>query len=87
MKINFKFDIYEYITIKIMSFFNNKLDLNKSSLEKLSLGALLILINTFKIAFVLIVSLPLGILKETIVLVLFFGTLRFFSLGIHAKVV
>ena len=45
MKINFKFDIYEYITIKIMSLFNNKLNLNKSSLEKLSLGALLILIN------------------------------------------
>lgn len=85
MKINFKFDIYEYITIKIMSFFNNKLDLNKSSLEKLSLGALVILINIFKIALVLIVSLPLGILKETIVLVLLFGILRFFSLGIHAK--
>ncbi|CDM70373.1 putative accessory gene regulator protein [Clostridium bornimense] len=85
MKINFKFDIYEYITIKIISFFKKKIDLNKSSLEKLSLGVLVLLINIFKIAFVLIVSLPLGILKETIVLVLFFGVLRFFSLGIHAK--
>ena len=85
MKINFKFDVYEYITIKIMSFFNSKLNLSKSSLEKLSLGILLILINVFKITLVLIVSLHLGTLKETIVLVLFFGALRYFSLGIHAK--
>lgn len=85
MKVNFKFDLYEYLTLKTISFFNKRLDLDKSSLEKLSIGTLVILINIIKIAFVLSVSLFLEIFQETIILVLFFGVLRFFSLGIHAK--
>lgn len=63
---------------------NNK-DLTQKEIDKMRYGLEGLYLNVTKIILILIISLILGILKETILLLLIFNVIRFFAFGVHAK--
>lgn len=64
---------------------NNNKDLSKRDLDKMRYGLEGLYLTITKIIFILIVSLVLGIFKETLLLILIFNGIRFTAFGVHAK--
>lgn len=64
---------------------NNNSNLSKKDIDKMRYGLEGLYLNVTKIIFILIVSLMLNILKETIMLLLIFNVIRFTAFGVHAK--
>lgn len=81
----FKLDIYEFLTEKALSYFKKHTELDDISIEKLSLGLMIIFLNLFKLSLVLIVTSFLGLLKVSIILMVMISTLRTNAAGVHAK--
>ena len=64
---------------------NNNSNLSKRDIDKMRYGLEGLYLNITKIIFILIISLMLNILKETILLLLIFNVIRFTAFGVHAK--
>ena len=64
---------------------SNNSNLSKKEIDKLRYGLEGLYLTITKIIFIIIISLLLGILKETIILLLIFNIIRFVAFGVHAK--
>lgn len=64
---------------------NNNNNLSNRDIDKMRYGLEGLYLTITKIIFILIVSLVLGIFKETILLILIFNGIRFTAFGVHAK--
>ena len=64
---------------------NNNNNLSEKELKKMKYGLEGLYLTTTKIILILIISLILGIIKETLLLLLIFNGIRFTSFGVHAK--
>ena len=84
-KIYNKVDIYEYMAQKVTRYFEKRLELKSDDLERLNLGVTVVLINIFKMLLVCVAASFFGILKETILLIIVFGSVRVNAVGIHLK--
>ena len=62
-----------------------KKDLSNRDIDKYRYGLEGLYLTLTKIIFILIISLILGIFKETLLLILIFNGIRYFSFGVHAK--
>ena len=62
-----------------------KKDLSKRDIDKFRYGLEGLYLTITKIIFIIIISLLLGIFKETFLLIIIFNGIRFFSFGVHAK--
>lgn len=60
-------------------------DYSEEELEKMKYGVEGIYFTIEKLVIILLLSLVLGILKEVIILLLFYNFLRYFGFGFHAK--
>lgn len=83
--INKKFDIYDFMTNRIIHSFEKSLKFDELEREKLYLGILALLNNTIKTLFICSASLFLGCLKETLFMILILFSLRITAAGLHAK--
>ena len=77
--------IPELIDTKLMLYFKNNLNLSSEDIENLSIGVTVIIFNIFEAFLVLICSVFLGIIKETIIFYIMFIMLRIFAAGVHCK--
>ncbi len=64
---------------------NNNKNLTSRDIDKFRYGLEGFYLNTTKIVFIVIVSLILGIFKETILLLFLFNIIRFTGFGVHAR--
>lgn len=64
---------------------SNNSNLSKKEIDKLRYGLEGLYLTITKIVFIIIISLLLGIFKETIILLLIFNIIRFVAFGVHAK--
>ena len=62
-----------------------KKDLSSRDIDKYRYGLEGLYLTITKIIVIIIISLILGIFKETILLILIFNGIRFFAFGVHAK--
>ncbi len=69
---------------KMMHIIEKKHKLDPIKYEQIEYGLATIYITVTKICFILIVSLLLGILKETLIFLLLFNGIRLFAFGLHA---
>ena len=82
---NIKFDIYDFITNKIIFYLEKNLEFDDIEKEKLYLGIISILINVIKTSLICLIALITGCLKETLFMILVFFCLRVTAAGLHAK--
>ena len=85
MKKLLNFDFYNYISTKIVYYFEKTITFDKLEREKLFLGVFTLVNNIIKTLFICCVSLILGCLKETIFMILILFSLRLTACGLHAK--
>ena len=64
---------------------NNNDNLSRKDIDKMKYGLEGLYLTITKIIFILLISIILGIVKETILLLLIFNGIRFTSFGVHAK--
>lgn len=64
---------------------NNNDNLSRKDIDKIKYGLEGLYLTITKIIFILLISIILGIVKETILLLLIFNGIRFTSFGVHAK--
>lgn len=63
----------------------NKPDLNDEQLEIIEYGLEGLYLTIIKIIIILLLAIVLDILKETIMMIVFYNVTRFFTFGLHAK--
>lgn len=63
----------------------NKLDLDNEQLEIIEYGLESIYLSITKIVLILLLAIVLDILKETILMIIFYNIIRTFAFGLHAK--
>ena len=63
---------------------NNNDNLSRKDIDKMKYGLEGLYLTITKIIFILLISIILGIVKETILLLLIFNGIRFTSFGVHA---
>lgn len=80
-----KIDIYDYLTNKIISKLEPTLSLGELDKQKLYLGIITLLINIIKVILVCSIAITIGLLKEVVVMMVIFCSLRLTSAGLHAK--
>lgn len=80
-----KLDLYEMITQVIIRYFETTLEFNELEREKLYLGILSIVINFTKMSIICLIALAIGLLRETLIVVVIFSSLRLTAAGLHAK--
>jgi len=64
---------------------NNNNNLNEEKLEIIEYGLESLYLTFTKIIIILILSIILGIFKETLLMILFYNVIRLFAFGLHAK--
>lgn len=84
-RISFRYNLYDTLNSKILSYFKKHIVLDDLNAEKLSIGIMVILVNLFKISFILIISSLLGLFKECCIMVILISFLRSNAAGIHSK--
>lgn len=84
MSIN-KTDINEVIVLKIMKFYYKHSDMSDESIKYLYFGLYTIVSTLSKMIIIILLSLILGLFKETIILMSIMFSIRYFSGGIHMK--
>lgn len=85
MKELIKVDIYEYISNKIVFFFESTMKFDVLEREKLFLGVFTLVTNILKTLFICLVALILGCLNEIIFMILIIFFLRLTACGLHAR--
>lgn len=83
--LNAKFDLYEFLTIKIMKMFERHLEFTDIEKDKVYYGVMSLLINIIKTTFIFLVAILLGVIKEILVMTILVGMLRLTAAGLHAK--
>lgn len=63
----------------------NKSDLNEEQLEIIEYGLEGLYLTIIKIIIILLLAIVLDILKETVLMIIFYNVTRFFTFGLHAK--
>lgn len=63
----------------------NKPDLNEEQLEIIEYGLEGLYLTIIKIIIILLLAIVLDILKETVLMIIFYNVTRFFTFGLHAK--
>ena len=63
----------------------NKPDLNDEQLEIIEYGLEGLYLTIIKIIIILLLAIVLDILKETVLMIIFYNVTRFFTFGLHAK--
>ena len=63
----------------------NKSDLNEEQLEIIEYGLEGLYLTIIKIIMILLLAIVLDILKETVLMIIFYNVTRFFTFGLHAK--
>lgn len=79
------FNLYEFLTIKIINQFEKHLELTDLQKDKLYYGVISILLNIIKTAFICLIAYFLGVLSEMLIMTLIVGSLRLTAAGLHAK--
>jgi len=75
----------DVIINKSLNHLNNTYNYDNDTLDRVKYGLELIYISITKMIVILIVSIIFGLLKETLLVILFSNGLRTFAYGIHAK--
>jgi accessory gene regulator B len=77
-------DISERIAKSCIKFIANNLDKSEEDLEKIEYGIQVILVNTFKLIVLFLLSFILGNIEYTFIALISFSVVRMFASGVHA---
>lgn len=80
-----KFDLYDYLTQKVVNYFKKYMTFEELEEEKLYLGVLNVIVNFIKTSIILILAACFSIVKEVLLMILVFALLRLYAAGLHAK--
>lgn len=85
MKQILNFNLYEFLTEKIINGFEKHMDLTQVEKDKLYYGVMSVLINIIKTTMILLIAIYLGIFKEILIMTVIVAMIRLTSAGLHAK--
>lgn len=75
----------DVIVNKSLNLLNNSYNYDNDTLDRVKYGLELIYISITKMIVIILISIILGLIKETFITILLFNGLRTFGYGIHAK--
>lgn len=80
-----KKSLAEKIALKLVKKISNQNEINSLYFVKMKYGLEILILNIFKIFSIMIIAKFLGILKETLVIMISFAFIRRYAFGVHAK--
>ena len=85
MKQILNFNLYEFLTEKIINRFEKHMDLTQVERDKLYYGVISVLMNIIKGIIILSIAIYFGIFKEILIMTVIVAMIRLTSAGLHAK--
>lgn len=80
-----KKSLEEEIALKLATKINSKNQMDSLNYKKMKYGLEVLIINSFKTLFILMMAELLGILKETLIIMSSFAFIRRYAFGVHAR--